>query len=175
MHSAKRAHHTGRRDWQRGRTEYGMNQRRGACSASRSPWHGREGESELKVTITIQDKGDGRRMGRRWMSEGRHEGRGRWMSEGRHEGRGRWMEEGRSADRPRVVGKLVELPDGRIRVVRLGESRGEGRRHEGRHGKCRRGEDHRHEHHAESHDKPSRREGRKGSKQERGRDRKRRD
>ncbi|HNS40307.1 MAG TPA: hypothetical protein PKJ56_08685, partial [Promineifilum sp.] len=86
----------------------------------------------MKVTITIQDKGDGRRMGRRWMSEGRHEGRGRWMgegrhegrgrwmSEGRHEGRGRWMEEGRSADRPRVVGKLVELPDGRIRVVRLG-------------------------------------------------------
>lgn len=66
--------------------------------------------------------GEGRPEGRgRWHGEGRPEGRGRWMKEGdRPEGRGRWQGEGHSQERPRVIGKLVEMPDGRVRVIRRG-------------------------------------------------------
>lgn len=98
---------------------------------------GREGEERMEIKIIINEAGTGRGM-RRFDGEGRRSRHVRAEAGGRHEGHrrhrhGSWgadrreersegrMHSERESERGRVVGKVIELPDGTIRVVRKGE------------------------------------------------------
>lgn len=88
---------------------------------------------EIKIIINAAGTGRGKRH---FMDEGRRAGRGEGMGHGprvRYESHrhGCRHERGEgSAERGRVIGKLVELPDGRVKVVRReGMETGGPRRH----------------------------------------------
>lgn len=103
----------------------------------------------MEIKIIINEAGTGRGT-RRVMGEGRRADRGKWMGDSprarhggrRHEGWGRGAHRQEGDDRPtergRVIGKVIELPDGRVKIVsREGMEMGRGpRRHRvaGRHG-----------------------------------------
>lgn len=114
---------------------------------------------EIKIII---NEGNAGRGTRHMPGEGRHRARrgdgmerGRFGRHGyrargghRHEGPGRWAGHrepgGESAERGRVIGKLIELPDGRVKVVRREGLETDGPR---RHWKHERREEHpRHRH-----------------------------
>lgn len=122
---------------------------------------GREGEERMEIKIIINE-GNAGRGPRHMPGEGRHRARrgdgmerGRFGRHGyrargghRHEGPGRWAGHrepgGESAERGRVIGKLIELPDGRVKVVRREGLETDGPR---RHWKHERREEHpRHRH-----------------------------
>lgn len=114
---------------------------------------GREGEERMEIKIIINEAGTGRGM-RRMGGEGRRSRRHAWLDREHqaHRPEGHRPEghrpEGRAGERAaedgRVIAKVIEMPDGRVKIVSRGEPgtghgprrhRGEGQcasRHEGR-------------------------------------------
>lgn len=124
-----------------------------AGTSRRSGKVGFEGRGEGRRAAHRHHRPEGgeRRAGGRWgcRAEGRHgegrwshraeggQGEGRWGHRMSSHGEGRWGAAEPQAERPRVIGKVVEMPDGSVRVIRRpereGEPRGERRHRHGGH------------------------------------------
>lgn len=93
---------------------------------------GREGEERMEIKIIINEAGAGRGE-RRMGPAGRRMHRGSWMG-GERAGHGHGHHGGEMpSERGRVIGKVVEMPDGRVKIIGRGgpEMTHNSRRHGG--------------------------------------------